>query len=371
MIPINLYKSRIIIGITLAVMLTTWPVVSTAIPWDTMIYPLSIRSAGMGETGNADFLELANLTYNPANTALMNSIQLNWTWSEVSFLLADIKLDGALAGGGYQRRLSESFSVGGGLAFGYAKESLGFKGFDDAPPEWGAYNQVYTVSTGVACRYRDRVSLGIGLNFKDWKYDNDADDDFNRQILEAAVFDAGLSVVATLLRRNDYHLTLAAAFAYNNFGGSVKTIQTRVFLPPSSSSGDAPQYRRYGLNIQFDSPSWSRANSLYETKLPVLSAAFNYDITEYANFDFENPRHFMGGEIGFFRMLFLRAGRISQKEWDYTWRYNERTKVDTTWGFGIAVPFRQYIFRFDYAQRRFDESDVKMNRYALFFETFF
>jgi hypothetical protein len=355
----------LIVSSLLAALITGFPAASLAELRDIMLFPLSIRSAGMGDTGNADRREAANLARNPALIALMNSVQIAWGHSEVSYKLSTIKLDGILAGGGYQWSLNETTTIGGALAAGYAREMYGYKGWDDHPPIWGAFERSYNAAAGAAVEYRDIVQIGIGIDIKRWKWDNAAENEVHHQILEATVFDGGLAASAVLLRRNDYSVEATAGFAYTNFGGDIKTIQEPIFFPPS---GDypAPEFRRYGLAFLFESPSWSRADRKFETTLPAVSAAFNYDIVDEAfQSNHTGARHALGGEIGAFNMLFLRAGRISREERYAILMYGTNNFVDTSWGIGAGIAFRQYDFRFDYARKHYDKSDATHNYYGL------
>jgi hypothetical protein len=141
-------------------------------------------------------------------------------------------------------------------------------------------------------------------------------------------------------------------------------------MPETGGSG-APEFRRYGANLQFDSPSWKRADNVFHAALPIVSAAVNCDIVDKTSRGL-NTRYALGGELGAFDILFFRLGRISWKARDSSGSgSDQKTIVDTTVGFGIALPFRKYLFRFDHAQRHFDISDVYQHLYSVLLEVSF
>jgi hypothetical protein len=358
--------------IAAAMVIPTPEAEANSVTRDNLIFPLDARSAGMGQTGNADPDNIANVAFNPAIASMMDGLHFVWGRSRVAFQLAELELDGFIAGGGHHLRLNESMMIGGGLAVGYTEERWGFRSFDDPIPDWGAYVREYNVAAGVSGVYNDIIRVGIGLNVKKWKWDNEAEDEFYRQISEATVWDAGIVTTATLLNRSGYALSAAAGFAYSNFGGDIEIIDNPDYLPEAGGS-EAPEYRRYGMNLQFDSPSWDRTDIAFETTLPIVSGAVNYDIVDKAFRGlYETTRHEVGGELGVLDILFFRLGRLSWKARDSSGSgSNQKTIVDTTVGFGIAIPFRNYLFRFDHAQRHFDVSDVYQKLYSVVLEVSF
>jgi hypothetical protein len=311
---------------------------------------------------------VANVALNPALVSLMTGVQATWSQSDLSFERTEFKIDGVAAGGGYQWALNQSVTVGGGVALSYAKERLGFKALNESQTNWGAFSQSYNLGAGAAIGYRDIVRLGVGLGAKWWKWDNGGPDEHHRQVLEATLLDAGVDVVAVLLDRENVKLTAAVGFAYLNFSGLIETKETPEFLPEDTASEyRPPEHRHYGVNVQFDSDSWGRADDVFDTTLPVVSVAVNYDTYDAAFETLDDAvRHMVGGEIGFFRMLFFRAGRIEQK----------RTKIgsadrdinDNTYGVGVAIAFQRYQMRFDWARRQFNNYDTNQDWYGLVFD---
>jgi hypothetical protein len=263
-------SSTLLLALAAVLMIPTVAAEANAVTRDQMIFPLDARSAGMGQTGNADSDNIANAAFNPAIASMMDGIHFVWRRSNVTFPLSELEMDGVIAGGGHHLRLNESMTVGGGLAVGYAEERWGFRGFDDPIPEWGAFIREYNIAAGISGMYDGILQVGIGLDIKKWKWDNDAEEDFYRQITEATVWDA------------------------------------------------------------------------------------------------------VGGELGILDILFFRLGRISRRTRDSSGSgTNQTTVVDTTIGFGIAVPFRKYLFRFDHAQRHFDIADVYQHLYSVLLEVSF
>jgi long-subunit fatty acid transport protein len=126
---------RIGVELSTAVLIVVAPIAADAFPRDFAIFPLSIRSAGMGKTGTADHADMANVAQNPAVVSMRRCVHATWSTSEVSFLLADVRLDGVVVGGGYQWELNERWAVGSGVAAGIAKERWGWKG------NWEAYRR--------------------------------------------------------------------------------------------------------------------------------------------------------------------------------------------------------------------------------------
>ena len=340
---------------------------------DYAIFPLGIRRAGMGETGTADHKEIANTAVNPSLVSMMNSLQASWSHSEATFSESvEIRLDGGSVGGGYQWAVGESYTIGGGLVFSYAKERWGVKSFlvpTDDTIEWELIEQGYTLGSAVAVGYGDAVRLGAGINAKWAKSGNSPEDESRRMTSKATIFDAGLDLIVTLVDKADYKLAAAAGFAYFNFGGEVEYEGRVVFLPEGTgrSWSDPLEYRRYGLNVTFSSPSWAKANRVFGTRLSLLSIALNYDkLDRVSRFDYGYAnRHMAGGELALLRILFLRAGTIRWNSTDYL---GEHSHSDTTHGLGIAIPFRSYYFRFDYARRDIENYDTNQNRYGLIFD---
>jgi hypothetical protein len=365
------YSSPIVLIPTAVMIILIADSSANAIRQDSMIFPLDARGAGMGQTGNSDPANIANTAYNPAIVSMIDGLHIMWGHSSVPFALAEVKMDGVIAGMGHHRNINESIKIGGGLAVGYAKERWGFRGFDDPTPEWGAFHREYNITAGVSGMYNDIIRVGIGLNVKKWKWDNGSKDDFSQQVLEASLLDAGFEFTAVLWNKNEYLISTAAGFAYSNFGGDIEVIKQRVFLPDDGDWG-APEYRRYGMNLQFDSPSWGRADGYFDAELPVVSAAVNYDIVDQVDrVSYENARHAVGGELGFLDIFFFRAGRISQKEGVIIPGQTQKTLVDNTVGLGIAVPYDRYLLCFDYAQRSFDGLEVDQDLYSLLLEVSF
>lgn len=146
---------------------------------DYAIYYVGVRNAGMGEAGTADHRDIANIAFNPALVAMMDGIQAMYSRADVSFLGADLELDGFVAGGGKAWNLNEQLSLGGGAYIGYAKERWGSKDFldpEDDSVRWGAYDQAWTFGVGAVVGYRSRVRLGIGIDHKRHRWDNGGGD---------------------------------------------------------------------------------------------------------------------------------------------------------------------------------------------------
>jgi hypothetical protein len=330
---------------------------AVAVPRDYAIFPLGMRSAGMGETGTADHVELANTAYNPALVSMMNGAQAVWGTADVSFSSIRVRLDGGIIGGGYQWSASPSLSVSGGALFSYAKERLGSKYGEGGEPldetRWGPFHEGYIFGAGAAVAYREVVRMGVGINIKRFKYDNT-----ETQLIKGVLYDAGIDVGVRILERNSYKLTAAGGFAYLNFGGPLD--QESTIFPEDKVS--PPEYRRYGLNAVFDTPSWSRADRLFDTVLPAVSVSVNYDIVDRAYVDTGVKNEYMvGGELALLKLLFLRIGHLQQDNSD-----NYRQDIDDdTFGVGIAVPYKRYYLRFDYAHRKLGEYDTHQNSYGL------
>jgi hypothetical protein len=342
---------------------------------ESAIFPLGIRSAGMGETGTADHMEIANTAFNPALVSMMNNGQAFWSHSELPIgETIEIKLDGGGVGVGYQWRVGESYTVGGGLVFSYAKErwnSTYHPDPNDDTMELWFYEQGYALGTAASVGYRDVLRFGVGINTKWARNENNPDDESGRMVSEATIFDAGFDLIIKLVDKAGYKLSAAAGFAYFNFGGEVKHEGRQVFLPEGTAlSSDPAEYRRYGLNTTFNSPSWAKSDRIFDASLPVLSAAVNYDkldfVSEY-NYGYGN-RYMVGGEVAFMKILSLRAGTI---RWKMTGFQGEIKYSNPTYGIGIAIPYRRYYLRFDYARRNIDAYDEKQNQYGLVFDAAF
>jgi hypothetical protein len=98
----------------------------------------------------------------------------------------------------------------------------------------------------------------------------------------------------------------------------------------------------------------------------------NYDIIDDVYFSrFAGVRQALGGELGAFTMLFLRAGRIDYEERGVHVGEEAQNFTDATWGVGVGTTFRRFHLRFDYAQRHIDNADETNDRYGLVFDVRF
>ncbi len=347
------------------------PGFAAAFPRDYAIYYVGVRNAGMGEAGTADHRDITNIAFNPALVAMMDGIQATYSRTDVSFVGADLELDGFVVGGGRAWNLNEQFSLGGGAYIGYAKERWGSKNFFDPADDevrWGAYQRAWTFGAGAVVGYRNRVRLGIGLDHKRHQWNNGAEDPYLVQITEANVFDAGVDLEGLLLRRDSFRLTAAAAFAYLNFGGKIKTIESGIFMP-GDGEHDTPEFRRFGLNVGFETRSMDSMDDIFKTALPILSVAFNYDHIDGLQRTYPpNPRRMIGGELGFLGILYYRMGEVQYYESIVINGGSPDRISNRTYGIGLNIPYQRYRLRFDFARRNFDVETTEQNRFGVLFE---
>ncbi len=342
---------------------------SAVYPRDYLVYPLGVRAYSMAETGTADATDVANIAYNPAIPALLSSIQATWGHSYSTYLLADIELEGIAVGGGYRRAVGESITLGGGAAFVYAQEEFGSKGWEGLDPaEWDDYDRNLGLVLAGMAGYRDVVDLALGLGVKHQNAKYNKDDEFEYQNIESTVFDAGVAIEARPIRKGGYTLVLSGGFAYQNFGGTIEE-ECGPHNPCFSGAGesDPPEFRRYGAGVRFASPSWSRADAKFETCLPVVTAAVNFDVRDMVRTGRSRDlasRVSVGGELGVFRMLFVRGGFIYVDANDDP-RPELSDLKEATYGFGVAITWRRYHLRFDYGRADEEYASKPIERWGL------
>jgi len=75
----------------------------------------------------------------------------------------------------------------------------------------------------------------------------------------------------------------------------------------------------------------------------------------------------VGGESSFLEMILLRRAYI----WQDNSEYYLNDLEDDTYGPGIAIPYRRFLLRFDYAYREFARSDTHKDSYGLVFDAAF
>ena len=345
---------------------------AAAFPRDYAIYYVGVRNAGMGEAGTADYRDLANIAFNPALVAMMDGVQAMYSRADVSFISVDMELDGYIVGGGKAWDLNEQFSLGGGAYIGYAKEQWGLKDFynpEDDSVRWGTYQQAWTFGVGAVIGYRNRVRLGVGIDHKRHRWDNGGETEHDTQITEANVFDAGFDLEGVLLSRDSFRLTAAAGFAYLNFGGEIESIEQPIFLPAGDGGGTVPQFRRYGLNIGFETRSMGAMDDIFEAALPIMSVAFNYDVIDELQRSYPHTaREMLGVELGFLGILYYRMGRMQVEESIYMPGGSGESVSDITNGLGLNIPYHRYRLRIDYARRDFEEQSTEQTRVGVLFE---
>lgn len=183
------------------------------------------------------------------------------------------------------------------------------------------------------------------------------------------MFDAGFDLEGVLLSRDNFRLTAAAGFAYLNFGGEIESIGRPVFFPEGYGGGTVPQFRRYGLNIGFETRSMDSMDDIFKAALPILSVAFNYDLIEELQRTYPvDAREMIGGELGVLGILYYRMGRFQYYESIVMPGGGLESVSNTTHGIGLNIPYQRYRLRFDFARRDFDAESTEQTSVGVLFE---
>jgi hypothetical protein len=304
-------------------------------------YPISARSAGMGETGVADNSDPANLFFNPANVVGPACVYAQGSRWDLNTFADDIWTGGGSAG--VRLDSGDRMTLGADLAYG----RLDYGETIVTSPSGIPLGEYHSFEDYVA------LTLGAGIRFDDWelrlggagkRYDAHYGPAEVSMQTEAFEFDAfAFDIGATLVRPcpvGEWAVTPALAVALVNFGSDIET-----------PVGDDPLPTRFhfGTSVAIASPTVR----ILSADVPVIAAVYNVEAIERFHDSYFSWA--IGGELVVAQMLFLRAGTTDLDD-------ENRSDYDSRsgWGVGVGFPAGAMRARFDYTKTSADYQDKKL-----------
>jgi hypothetical protein len=309
-------------------------------------YPISARSASMGETGVADNSDPANLYYNPANAVGTASVYAQASHWDLPLFSDDIWIGGGSAGvrleSGDRMRLAADLAYGR-LDYG---ESIATDPAGNPLGEVHTFEEYVTLTLGVGWEFSDEWELRLGTAGK--RYDGHYPSAlFTQPILDDGGFDAfAFDLGTTLARRfvvGEWSVTPALAVAFVNFGGEIDTPYGNDPLPTRF---------HFGSSVRVESST----TRILSADVPVIAIVYNVEaVDRYHGNHGDIFSWGIGGELSVAEVLFVRAG-TSDIDDDATDNIDEKSG----WGVGLGLPVGPMRTRFDYTKTSAYYEDKKL-----------
>lgn len=314
----------------LATVIVVATTATTAWPQTVLRYPISARSASMGETGVADNSDPANIFFNPANVIGFANVYLQGSrWGVAPDIADDIWTGGGSAGISYERAgAPQLHTLSADVSYGrldYGESIV----TDPTGMPMGTFHskeEYYALTIGAGFAFGERWGLRMGGAAKRW----DADLTPMRE-LDALAFDIGatLALRATL---TEWSITPALAVAYLDAGPDVD-------VPAPDQDDPLPTRFQFGTSVRVESPT----TRIFSADVPVMAIVYNVDATDRLH---DEPFSWgIGGELAVAQILFVRAGSA-----DFDDEEGETSDDGSGWGVGLGIPAGSFRARFDYTK---------------------
>ena len=306
-------------------------------------YPISARSAGMGETGAADNTDPANIFFNPANVVGPQCIYVNGSrWGLVPQLADDVWM--GRVGAGVRWGGDETLGLGADITYGRLDygESIITDPFGNPLAEVDSHEDYIALTVGAGLKLGTDWELRIGAGAKRYAADlapAEVTEDLADTEFDAFAFDVG----ATLARPYDlgqWAIIPAIAVACVNFGGDIET-----------DFGDDPLPTRlhFGTSARVESPT----AHLLGADVPVLALVYNVEAVERMHDSYFSWG--IGGELALAQMVFVRAGTSDIEDEE---EYQQLSS--SGWGLGVGLPIGPVRTRFDYTKTSSSYDEKKL-----------
>jgi hypothetical protein len=302
-----------------------------------LTYPVSARSAGMGETGVADNSDAANIYYNPANVVGRARVYAQGSrWDLAPIFADDLWIGGGSVGVSYARRDANSFVWSADVSYGRIDYGESIVTLPNGQPLGTAHTveNYIAITIGAGIAFGDRSELRVGVAAKRWDPDYPPDEFTIPGAPEDVIgyaFDAGATYV---LRASvaEWNVTPAVALAIVNAGPDVEY--------DSGNEDPLPTRFHFGTSVRIEGPTVH----VLSASVPLIALVYNLEGVE--RFHKERFSWGIGGEVAVAQIMFVRAG-VSDFD-DEDDQFDDED--ESGWGFGLGVPAGSFRARFDYTK---------------------
>ena len=296
-------------------------------------FPISARSAGMGETGVADNTDPDNLYYNPANAVGRPSIYIEGSrWDLLPEFNSDVWIGGMRGGA----RWNSGDRVRWGADFAYSRLDYGESITTDPSGmpigEVHPIEEYFALTGGVGLAVGNRGELRIGSAVKRVNVDYGRDDlgGIPDAKADTYAFDIG-ATFAFPASLGEWTVVPALATAFINLGPDLDF--------PNGNSDPLPTRFNFGTSVRVVSPTVR----LFAADVPVVTVVYNVEGTDrWHNDDFSWA---IGSELTVVDMLYVRAGIT-----DFHNDMSYERESDPGWGVGFGLPIGPVRARFDFTK---------------------
>ncbi|UCH84214.1 MAG: hypothetical protein JSW50_00565 [Candidatus Latescibacterota bacterium] len=317
--------NRLLLTVAAILILFTYPPTATADERDLndtaglfLLFPSSTRNAAMGGAGVADDTDPINVSYNPANLALMRGGMLQGSYTKWPFDIRflDVGIYGGTEYSGYEAYQS---NIAGSIR--YAKFSLDSESdlpviLPDSTGRQAGEEDWFIPATFALAMIRDQTYFAGGVTFKL------VNTGFVDETIQFTTWDFGLAGGTSVYAREPYIFKLKGGVSWSNHGGSIEY---------GDFKGEPPAEFRAGLAFKFE---------LIDADFSMGRSLITIDV----NTDFLDSQqasgYLVGAELGVVETAYLRIGQRDQVFLSGGFAF----------GFGFQLKIKRFKLRADYAQ---------------------
>ena len=308
-------------------------------------FPISARSAAMGETGAADNSDPANLYFNPANVVGKPRIYAQgsrWDYAPIFGDEIDIWIGSASAGICYPRdESSRVTSLCVDLAYGRLDYGKAIATDPSGMPlgEFDAYEDYVVLTLGAGIRVATDWELRAGVAAKRIHLNYGLSAPPDEGDISGFAFDTGVTLARDAAFAG-WNATPAIAVALVNAGPDLEF--------PDGNHDPLPMRFHFGGSIRVESPT----TRILSADVPVIAMVTNVDAVE--RFHDEEFSWGIGSELAVAQIVFVRVG-VS----DYKDEFEFDSDQLSGWGVGVGLPAGPFRARFDFTETSVEYTDDK------------